>query len=128
LRRSLWGGCYLDAPGAARVFFAGDSGYASHFTAVRERLGAPDVALLPIGAYEPRWFMRDMHMNPDEAVRAHRDLQARVSVPIHYGTFRLTNEGFDEPLEDLTTALTAHGLSLAAFRRLVAGESAMLPV
>jgi L-ascorbate metabolism protein UlaG (beta-lactamase superfamily) len=128
LRRSLWGGCYLHTPGAARVFFAGDTGYASHFTALRERLGAPDVALLPIGAYEPRWFMRDAHMNPEDAVRAHRDLAARVSVPIHYGTFRLTDEGFDEPLEDLTLALASHRLSLAAFRRLAAGESAVLPV
>jgi L-ascorbate metabolism protein UlaG (beta-lactamase superfamily) len=128
LRRSLWGGCYLQAPGAARVFFAGDTGYASHFTAIRERLGAPDLALLPIGAYEPRWFMRDAHMNPDDAVRAHRDLAARVSIPIHYGTFRLTDEGFAEPLEDLTAALTAQGLSLAAFRRLAVGESAVLPL
>ena len=127
LRRSLWGGCYLHARGAARVFFAGDTGYASHFAAIRERLGAPDVALLPIGAYEPRWFMRDAHMNPEDAVLAHRDLAARVSAPIHYGTFRLTDEGFDEPLEDLTSALTAHGLSLAAFRRLAVGESAVLP-
>jgi L-ascorbate metabolism protein UlaG (beta-lactamase superfamily) len=126
-RRSLWGGCCLQAPGEARVYFAGDTGYATHFTAIRERLGAPDVALLPIGAYEPRWFMRDAHMNPDDAVRAHRDLQARVSMPIHYGTFRLTDEGFDEPLEDLTAALTAQGLSLTAFRRLAAGESAVLP-
>ena len=55
--------------------------------------------------------MRDAHMNPDDAVRAHRDLGARVSMPIHYGTFRLTDEGFDEPLEDLTAALVSQGLS-----------------
>ena len=128
LRRTLWGGCFLREPGAASVFFAGDTGYASHFNAIRERLGAPDIALLPIGAYEPRWFMRDAHMNPDDAVRAHCDLQARVSVPIHYGTFRLTDEGFEEPLEDLTAALEAQGLGVAAFRRLGIGESAALPV
>jgi L-ascorbate metabolism protein UlaG (beta-lactamase superfamily) len=127
LRRSLWGGCYLQAPGAARVFFAGDTGYAPHFAEIRQRLGAPDVALLPIGAYEPRWFMRDAHMNPEDAVRAHLDLHARTSTPIHYGTFRLTDEGFEEPLEDLTLALQAAGLSLATFRRLDVGDSAVFP-
>jgi L-ascorbate metabolism protein UlaG (beta-lactamase superfamily) len=126
LRRSLWGGCYLHAADGARVYFAGDTGYAPYFNDIRARLGAPDLALLPIGAYEPRWFMRDAHMNPDDAVRAHRDLGAAVSVPIHYGTFRLTDEGFEEPLEDLTTALEVQGLSVAAFRRLDVGESAVL--
>ena len=128
LRRSLWAGCHLHAPGSARVYFAGDTGYAPHFAQIRTRLGAPDVALLPIGAYEPRWFMRDLHMNPEDAVRAHRDLQARVSVPIHYGTFRLTGEGFEEPLEELTLALQAERLSLAAFRRIDVGESAVIGV
>jgi L-ascorbate metabolism protein UlaG (beta-lactamase superfamily) len=110
------------------VFFAADTGYASHFSDIHRRLGAPDVALLPIGAYEPRWFMRDMHMNPDDAVRAHVDLRAGISVPIHYGTFRLTDEGFDEPLAALARALRDHGLDAGAFRRLDVGESAVLPL
>ena len=69
-RRALWGGFFIRR-GAASVFFAGDTGYGAHFAAIRERLGAPDLSLLPIGAYEPRWFMKDQHINPDEAVRAH---------------------------------------------------------
>jgi L-ascorbate metabolism protein UlaG (beta-lactamase superfamily) len=82
-RRTLWGGCYLRGDGGPSVYFAGDSGYAPCFAEVRERLGPPDVALLPIGAYEPRWIMEDNHMNPAEAVRAHRDLGARCSIAIH---------------------------------------------
>ena len=123
--RALWGGFSIVA-GRSRIYFAGDTAYAPFFPEVRQRLGPIDLALLPIGAYEPRWFMRDAHMNPDDAVRAHRDLGAGVSVPIHYGTFRLTDEGFEEPLEDLTAALEAQRLSVAAFRRLDVGESAVL--
>jgi L-ascorbate metabolism protein UlaG (beta-lactamase superfamily) len=122
----LWGGCYLRHAAGACVYFGGDSGYAPFFREIPERLGAPGVALLPIGAYEPRWFMRDAHMNPDDATRAHCDLNARVSVPMHYGTFRLTDEGFDAPLRDLAAALEAHHVPASAFRVLDVGESAVL--
>jgi L-ascorbate metabolism protein UlaG (beta-lactamase superfamily) len=128
LRASLWGGCYLRDAHDARVYFAGDSGYAPFFGEIAERLGPPAVALLPIGAYEPRWFMRDAHMNPDDAARAHRDLRAQVSVPMHYGTFRLTDEGFEQPLRDLATALRTHHLPSSAFHILDVGESALLPI
>src|SRR6185369_16076480 len=70
----------------------GDTGYSPHFKAIRERHGAVDLALLPIGAYEPRWFMRDQHMDPDDAIRAHLDLQARLSVGTHFGCFQLTDD------------------------------------
>ena len=68
--KALWGGFML-AVGAARVFFAGDSAYATFFREIRQRVGPPDLALLPIGAYEPRWFIHVVHMNPEEAVQAH---------------------------------------------------------
>ncbi|HEY7169768.1 MAG TPA: MBL fold metallo-hydrolase, partial [Vicinamibacterales bacterium] len=87
-----------------RIFFAGDTGYGDHFRQVRDRLGPIDVALLPIGAYEPRWFMKDVHMDPWEAAQAHRDLEARRSVGMHFGTFRLTAEGIDEPVAALAHA------------------------
>jgi len=104
--QTLWMGHVVEGP-AGRVYFAGDSGYGDHFTHIRERLGAPRLALLPIGAYEPRWFMQAVHMNPEEAVRAHVDLDAGTSVGIHFGTFRLTDEGQDEPVAALGRALTA---------------------
>ena len=89
---ALWGGFWLEAAGRS-VYFAADSGYGPHFAEIAQRCGRPDVSLLPIGAYEPRWFMRDHHMNPADAVRAHEDLDSRLSVASHFGTFRLTNEG-----------------------------------
>ena len=88
--RTLSGG--LVAAEGSQVYFAGDTGYGGHFREVRERFGRVDVAL-PIGAYEPRWFMRDQQMNPEDAVRAHLDLAAQVSVATHFGCFQLTDEG-----------------------------------
>jgi L-ascorbate metabolism protein UlaG (beta-lactamase superfamily) len=98
--RTLWGGFVVRGP-AGTVFFAGDTGYARHFTDIRERLGPPDLALLPIGAYEPRWLMQAPHMNPHEAVQAHLDLNAGLSLGMHFGTFELTDEPIDEPEQEL---------------------------
>jgi L-ascorbate metabolism protein UlaG (beta-lactamase superfamily) len=123
--RALWGGFLVEA-GKHRLFFAGDSGYASHFHEIRERCGPIELALLPIGAYEPRWFMKDVHMDPAEAVQAHLDLQARQSVAMHFGTFQLTPEGIDEPLAGLRTALRAAGVPEARFGALEVGGSLRL--
>ena len=123
--RALWGGFVLSA-GEARIFFAGDTGYAPHFADVRARCGPADLALLPVGAYEPRWFMRDMHMNPAEAVQAHEDLGSRCSVAMHFGTFQLTTEGIDEPLRMLEAALDARGIPREAFRALEFGATITL--
>jgi L-ascorbate metabolism protein UlaG (beta-lactamase superfamily) len=124
---TLWGGAYLRHEQGATAYFAGDSGYAPCFAEIRARLGAPGVALLPIGAYEPRWFMRDHHMNPDDAVRAHLDVGARTSIATHFGCFRLTDEGCDEPVAALARAREAHGLAPEAFLVLDAGETIVLP-
>jgi len=118
----LWGGLYLRTA-AGSVYFAGDTGYAGHFAEIRRHLGAPDIALLPIGAYAPRWFMSVNHMNPAEAVAAHRDLGARLSIPVHYGTFRLSGEGIDEPLVELDRARSAAGAPPEQLRVLDFGES-----
>ena len=120
--RALWGGFMLTI-GDRRIFFAGDSGYAPFFRDIRQRLGPIDVALLPIGAYEPRWFMQPIHMNPAEAVQAHVDLQASESVAMHFGTFQLTTEGIDEPLQALADALRARNIPSSQFRALEFGES-----
>lgn len=112
--RALWMSCVIETAGGP-VFFAGDSGYGPHFQAIRERHGAMRLALLPIGAYLPRWFMRYQHMNPDEAVQAHGDLQAALSLGIHYGTFELADDGQEEPVLDLQRALRERGLPLEVF-------------
>jgi L-ascorbate metabolism protein UlaG (beta-lactamase superfamily) len=123
--RALWGGFVVTA-GSQRIYFAGDTAYAPFFADVRHRLGPIDLALLPIGAYEPRWFMQSVHMNPEEAVQAHLDLQATASVGMHFGTFQLTTEGIDEPLRALNTAREARGVSAACFRTIAFGESVFL--
>jgi L-ascorbate metabolism protein UlaG (beta-lactamase superfamily) len=123
--RALWGGFVLTA-GGRRIFFAGDTAYAPFFAEVKSRLGPPDLALLPIGAYEPRWFMRSVHMNPEEAVQAHLDLEAARSLGMHFGTFRLTTEGIDEPLRALDEARRAKDVPGPRFETLNFGESLRL--
>jgi L-ascorbate metabolism protein UlaG (beta-lactamase superfamily) len=120
--RALWGGFMLRSP-RGQVFFAGDSGAGLHWREIRTRLGAPDVALLPIGAYEPRWFMAPVHMNPAEAVDAHLALEARRSVGMHFGTFQLTDEAIDAPQEALSVAREAAGATPGSFITLGFGET-----
>src|SRR5215471_4053963 len=120
--RALWGGFHI-AAGNTRIYFAGDTAYAPFFGDVRRRLGPIDLALLPIGAYEPRWFMQAVHMNPAEAVQAHQDLEASQSLAMHFGTFQLTAEGIDEPVRDLADALRSSGVAPSCFRTLAFGES-----
>jgi L-ascorbate metabolism protein UlaG (beta-lactamase superfamily) len=83
------------------LYFAADTGFGKHFAQIREQFGAPRLALLPIGAYEPRWFMSPIHMAPDEAVMAHQILGAQNSIAIHHGTFQLADEGIDRPKQEL---------------------------
>ena len=133
----LWGGYFVNLPGPAaradteseeRTFwFAGDTGYhAPMFEAIRRHCGRPDLALLPIGAYEPRWFMAPVHMNPAEAVQVHRQLEARLSLAMHWGTFRLTDEAREDPLRELEQARRDQGVASEAFRALAPGESARI--
>jgi L-ascorbate metabolism protein UlaG (beta-lactamase superfamily) len=97
---ALWGGFSILYE-QHHCFFAGDTGYSPHFKEIKKQLGEPRIALLPIGAYEPRELMRYMHMNPEDAFHAHQDLHAKCSVAIHYRTFQLTDEGRDEPEKNL---------------------------
>jgi N-acyl-phosphatidylethanolamine-hydrolysing phospholipase D len=128
--RTLWSG-WVIAAGGRRVFFAGDTGYHPAFGEIARRLGPFDVALLPIGAYEPRWFMRPAHMNPEEAVRAFGDLRhaagARVLVPVHWGTFKLTDEPLDEPPQRTLAAWKAAALPPDALWLLRHGQTRILP-
>jgi L-ascorbate metabolism protein UlaG (beta-lactamase superfamily) len=123
--RALWGG-FLLALGGRQVFFAGDTAYAPFFQDVRQRFGPIDLALLPIGAYEPRWFMRTVHMNPAEAAQAHLDLEAAESVGMHFGTFQMTIEGIDEPVRALGEACREKNIPPSRFRALGFGASVRL--
>lgn len=118
----LWGSWMIDN-GAQKVYFAGDTGYGKHFLDIKSRLGSPDLALLPIGAYKPRWFMQYYHMNPEEAVKAHMDLGADRSLAMHFGTFQLTDEGVDEPVNDLKEALIKLQVSDSKFLILDQGQA-----
>jgi len=124
---TLWCGWALAAPARGkRVVFAGDTGFHPEFALIAERCGPFDLALMPIGAYEPRWFMRYVHMNPEEAVEACRALGARAMIPIHWGTFKLTDEAMDEPPLRACAAWHAAGLPEAGYRQLAHGETLTL--
>jgi L-ascorbate metabolism protein UlaG (beta-lactamase superfamily) len=120
--KALWGG-FMITVGSKRIYFTGDTGYAPFFRDIRQRLGTIDLALLPIGAYEPRWFMQPLHMNPAEAVQAYLDLGSPESIAMHFGTFQLTTEGIDDPLRALEEARSARGIPPASFRVPGFGES-----
>lgn len=123
--RTLWCGFVLETE-AGTVYFAGDSGYGPHFKEIGRRCPSIDLALLPIGAYEPRWFMRPVHMNPAEAVQAHVDIGARVSLGMHFGTFQLTDEAIDEPLLALDRALDERNIPDGDFTTLDFGETVVI--
>ncbi len=101
---SLWGGWVLTAPDGQRVYFAGDTGYGHWFSRIGRRYPGIDLALLPIGAYDPRWWLSDVHCDPEEAVQATQDLGARRMAPMHWGTFILSAEPVLEPLARVRTA------------------------
>ena len=122
----LWGGFHLKTPEAC-AYFAGDTAYDElFFAAIRTRLGPPDLALIPIGAYAPRWFMSGQHCDPAEAVKIHRELGSGLSLGMHWGTFKLTDEGVDEPPRELARALVAAELQAEAFRVCSPGERVRL--
>lgn len=120
---TLWVSWFLEVKSERlNIYYAGDSAYASHFEEIREHLGAPDVALIPIGAYLPRWFMEAVHMEPAQAVAAFQALCADYFIPIHWGTFDLADEPLNEPIELLEQYMAYHGLS-SRLHPLAIGES-----
>jgi L-ascorbate metabolism protein UlaG (beta-lactamase superfamily) len=121
-QKSLWGSYMLHYRDRL-IYFGGDSGYSSHFSEIGQRLGLPDLAFLGIGAYAPRWFMKPMHMNPEEAVQAHQDLGSRQSIGMHFGTFQLSSEAINQPKIDLKAALAGAHIPEATFVTLAEGET-----
>jgi L-ascorbate metabolism protein UlaG (beta-lactamase superfamily) len=112
--KTLWG-AFVIKTRMGNIYFAGDTGYGPHFKDARLRHGNFILSLLPIGAYEPQWFMSAAHLNPAEAVKAHLDLESRQSIGIHFGTFQLTYEGIDQPIKDLEKALRENQISETDF-------------
>lgn len=122
---TLWCGYAMEVAGG-RAYFAGDTAYHPQFGEIAARCGLFDLVMMPIGAYDPRWFMHVMHADPEEAVQAYLDLTSATAAPlplmlaIHWGTFRLTDEPMDEPPRRAAAAWEQHGLDpsrlwLAAF-------------
>ena len=107
-------------------YFAGDTGYTPRLQDIASRLGSPDIAALPIGAYEPRWFMRTQHVNPPEAVDLHRRLGVRRSLAIHWGTFELADDSLDAPILSLQESLRQQDLTPDDFWVIRQGESRQL--
>jgi L-ascorbate metabolism protein UlaG (beta-lactamase superfamily) len=120
-RQTLWGAFVVQAPGG-NIYFAGDTGYTEDFKKAAERFGEFSLAILPIGSYEPRWFMKYLHLNPEEALQAHLDLKAEQSLGIHWGTFPLADEGFDEPSFRLLEALRKRQLPQTTFLAMRPGQ------
>jgi L-ascorbate metabolism protein UlaG (beta-lactamase superfamily) len=120
---ALWASFVIETPGG-RILFVADSGYGEgrNFRELRERHGPFRLAILPIGAYEPRWFMRDQHMNPAESVKALIDCGAELALAHHHGTFQLTDEAIDAPPAALAEALDDAGIAPERFRVLRPGQ------
>ncbi|MFE9257015.1 MBL fold metallo-hydrolase [Streptomyces sp. NPDC006879] len=125
--RSLWGGWVLEDGGGRQVYFAGDTGYGHWFTEIGRRFPDIDLALLPIGAYAPRWWLCDVHTDPEEAVRACQDLGARRMAPMHWATFLLSAEPVLEPLARLRAAWARTGRPREELWDLAVGASRVLP-
>ncbi|MGD9947906.1 MAG: MBL fold metallo-hydrolase [Desulfobulbus sp.] len=122
--RALWAAFVLDTPGG-RIYFVGDSGFGSgdYFREAQTKYGSFRLAILPIGSYDPRWFMAYGHMNPEEALQAWTILDQPCMLPTHYRTFQLADTGYDRPLIDLEATMAAAKAPEGRIRPLMAGES-----
>jgi L-ascorbate metabolism protein UlaG (beta-lactamase superfamily) len=119
--KTLWCGYVLENP-SANIYFAGDTGYGDFFKEISHQFDSIHTAILPIGAYKPRWFMEAIHMSPEEAVQAHLDLESQKSIGMHFGTFPMADDGMYEPLEDLAKARRKFNISEKDFGSLEHGE------
>jgi len=122
-RMALWGGFMLRV-GARMIYFAGDTGYGTGdiFRRLRQDFGPVDIALLPIGAYDPRWFMGAQHTNPTEAIAIMQHLEAKLALGIHWGTFKLTDEPREDPLLQLAQGLAEQGIDPQRFIAMHPGQ------
>lgn len=112
--KTLWCG-YLLKFGDYKIYFLGDSGYGSNFKTLGEEEGSIDLALIPIGAYLPKWFMSPIHVSPEEAVQVHKDVRAKQSIAMHFGTFPLADDAMETPIQELRKALAKSNLPKEEF-------------
>lgn len=119
--QSLWGG-WLVQTEKFKFIYTGDTGYSKDFADIYDRFGAVDLALIPIGAYEPRWFMGKQHVDPDGAIKIHQDLHSRMSIGVHWGTFRLSDEPMAAPPEELAAARIRAAIPDQEFQVMKHGE------
>ena len=96
--KTLWCGWVVKANNF-KYFFVGDTGYSKDFKDIQKKFGSFDLSTIPIGAYAPRWFMKDSHCNVEEAIQIHKDVKSKKSIAMHWGTFQLTDEPMDEPIK-----------------------------
>lgn len=123
--RTLWGSFVIETS-EGNIYFAGDTGYSPHFKEQGERFGSFALSMIPIGAYEPRWFMKSIHLNPEEAVQAHLDLNSEQSLGMHFGVFQLTWEAVDQPVIDLNAALQEKQIDAERFWTLEPGQARVI--
>jgi L-ascorbate metabolism protein UlaG (beta-lactamase superfamily) len=123
--KTLWCGYVIEGPGGV-IYFAGDTGYGSHFGEIRRRFPQIRLAFLPIGAYLPEWFMGPVHVSPADAVRAHEELGAATSIAIHFGTFHLADDAEAQPARELREALASRK-QVNSFWILNTGEGRDIP-
>ncbi len=120
--KTLWSGYVIDTPSGS-VYFAGDTGYGDFFTNIGENHPDIKVGLIPIGAYKPRWFMKPMHVNPEEAIQIHKDVGAEISFGMHFGTFPLADDGMKDPENDFAKAMQQSENAGVNFKLLTEGDS-----
>ncbi len=127
-RMALWAAFVIETPGG-KIYHIGDTGYAEgkHYREIRAKHGDIRIAIMPIGAYEPRWFMKAQHQNPEEAIEGFRLSGAAFGIGHHFGTFQLTNEGIDDPPKALGVAMSAAGIGNERFKGLRPGQQFEVP-
>jgi L-ascorbate metabolism protein UlaG (beta-lactamase superfamily) len=120
--KTLWTGFVIDTP-TGGIYFAGDTGYGNIFKKIGQKHPDIKVALIPIGAYKPRWFMKPMHVNPEEAIQVHKYVGAEISFGMHFGTFPLADDGMDDPENDFSKAMRLPKNQGVNFKLLTEGDS-----
>jgi len=120
--QTLWCGFVVETP-SGNIYFAGDTGYDGFFKKIGQRFSPIEIALIPIGAYQPRWFMKPIHVNPEEAVLIHKDVNATRSIGMHFGSFPLADDGMQEPVQDLKKAREKFNVPAIQFLILQEGMS-----
>jgi L-ascorbate metabolism protein UlaG (beta-lactamase superfamily) len=123
--QTLWCG-YVLHTSVGNVYFAGDTGYGNFLKDIGNKFGPLHTAFIPIGAYRPRWFMKSIHLSPEDAVIAHRDLQSKQSIAMHFGTFPMADDGMTEAVEELEQAQAKHGISAEEFSVLPEGKTKVI--